>query len=181
MTIVFHDRPLVVIHAAGWPLCEPTETNPCAVAATASTWLEPVARFTSCARVQLVMRADHQTSATQPPPGATSRPTMTYPAGPAVAATAETPARARAMWPPPPPPPHRAAARGAPPGPGGARGRPAGRAGLRLGEGAGVGTAGAQPDGGHRGPGPGGGAPPPRRVAVGAAARDLPSARHGGA
>src|SRR6185437_3296407 len=51
MTIVFHDRPSVVIHAAGWLLCEPTETNPCAVAATASTWLEPVARFTSCARV----------------------------------------------------------------------------------------------------------------------------------
>src|SRR6185295_7078904 len=67
---------------------------------TASTWLEPVARFTSCARVQLVMLADHQTSATQPPPTATSRPTMTYPAGPEVAATAETPPRSWVMFPP---------------------------------------------------------------------------------
>src|SRR5919201_2001789 len=75
MTIVFQERPSVVVHAAGWPLCEPTETNPCAVAATESTWLEPVARFTSCARVQLVRLADHQTSATQLPPAATSLPT----------------------------------------------------------------------------------------------------------
>src|SRR6266705_4484595 len=99
-TIVFQARPLVVIHAAGWLLCEPTETNPCAVAATASTWLEPSVSFTSCARVQLVMLADHQTSATQPPPGATSLPTMTYPAGPEVAATAETPPRSWVMFPP---------------------------------------------------------------------------------
>src|ERR1700745_4329262 len=105
MTSVFHDRPLVVIHAAGWLLCEPTETNPCGVAATASTWLEPVARFTSCARVQLVMLADHQTSATQPPPAATSRPTTTYPAGPEIAATAETPARSWGMFPPATPQP----------------------------------------------------------------------------
>src|SRR5262249_57884145 len=73
-TIVFQARPSVVVHTAGWPLCEPTETNPCAPAATASTWLEPSASFTSCARVQLVMLADHQTSATQLPPGATSLP-----------------------------------------------------------------------------------------------------------
>src|SRR5437667_278903 len=85
---------------AGWLLCEPTETNPCAPAATASTWLEPSASFTSCARVQLVMLADHQTSATQLPPAATSLPTMTYPAGPEVAATAETPARSWVMFPP---------------------------------------------------------------------------------
>src|SRR5215831_18982041 len=45
------------------------------------------------------MLADHQTSATQPPPGATSLPTMTYPTGPAAVATAETPARWRAMFP----------------------------------------------------------------------------------
>src|SRR6266700_809888 len=100
MTIVFQERPSVVTHAAGWLLCEPTETNPCAVAATASTWLEPVARFTSCARVQLVMLGDHQTSATHLPPAATSLPTMTYPAGPEVAATAETPARSWVMFPP---------------------------------------------------------------------------------
>src|SRR4029077_17046825 len=49
------------------------------------------------------MVADHQTSATQLPPGATSLPTMTYPAGPAAAATAETPARSRVMSPPAPP------------------------------------------------------------------------------
>src|SRR5689334_4673855 len=100
MTMVFQERPSVVTHAAGWLLCEPTETNPCAVAATASTWLEPVARFTSCARVQLVVLGDHQTSATQLPPAATSRPTMTYPAGPEVAATAETPPRSWVMFPP---------------------------------------------------------------------------------
>ena len=99
-TIVFQARPLVVVHTAGWLLCEPTETNPCAPAATASTWLEPSVSFTSCARVQLVMLADHQTSATQPPPDATSLPTMTYPAGPEVAATAETPARSWVMFPP---------------------------------------------------------------------------------
>src|SRR6266436_3860856 len=48
-TIVFQARPLVVVHTAGWLLCEPTETNPCAPAATASTWLDPSASFTSCA------------------------------------------------------------------------------------------------------------------------------------
>src|SRR6201995_4112615 len=46
------------------------------------------------------MLADHQTSATQPPPAATSLPTTTYPAGPEVAATAETPARSSVMFPP---------------------------------------------------------------------------------
>src|ERR1700745_2162665 len=85
MTIVFQERPSVVTHEAGWPLCEPTETNPCAVAATASIWLEPVARFTSCARVQLVMFGDPQTSAafevSTTGPGA---PTASQPAGPCV-------------------------------------------------------------------------------------------------
>src|SRR5580704_357082 len=76
-TIVFQAGPLVVVHNAGWPSCDPAEMNPCALAATASTWLEPVASFTSCARVQLAMFGDHQTSATQEPPGATSLPTMT--------------------------------------------------------------------------------------------------------
>src|SRR5215470_5233737 len=47
MTIVLQDLPSVVVHAAGWPLCDPTETKPSAVAATESTWLDPVARFTS--------------------------------------------------------------------------------------------------------------------------------------
>ena len=90
---------MAVVHTAGLLSCEPTETNPCAPAATASTWLEPVASFTSCARVQLVRFGDHQTSATQLPPGATSLPTMTYPAGPEVAATAATPARSWVMSP----------------------------------------------------------------------------------
>ena len=99
-TIVSQERPLAVVQTAGLPSCEPTETNPCAPAATASTWLEPVVSFTSCARVQLVRFGDHQTSATQPPPAATSLPTMTYPAGPEVAATADTPVRSWAMFPP---------------------------------------------------------------------------------
>src|SRR6266849_4110884 len=99
-TIVFQERPSAVVHTAGLLSCEPTETKPCAPAATASTWLEPVVSFTSCARVQLVRFGDHQTSATQPPPGATSLPTMTYPAGPEAAATADTPARSCVMCPP---------------------------------------------------------------------------------
>ncbi len=76
-TIVFQEVPLAVVQTAGLLSCEPTETNPCAPAATASTWLEPVVSFTSCARVQLVRFGDHHTSATQPPPAATSLPTMT--------------------------------------------------------------------------------------------------------
>src|SRR5271165_564045 len=99
-TIVFQEVPLAVVQTAGLLSCEPTETNPCAPAATASTWLEPVVSFTSCARVQLVRFGDHQTSATQPPPGATSLPTMTYPAGPEAAATADTPVRSWVMFPP---------------------------------------------------------------------------------
>src|SRR5690348_11443401 len=46
------------------------------------------------------MLGDHQTSATQLPPGATSLPTMMYPAGPAAVATAETPARSWVIFPP---------------------------------------------------------------------------------
>src|SRR5271166_6005226 len=99
-TIVSQEVPLAVVQTAGLLSCEPTETNPCAPAATASTWLEPVVSFTSCARVQLVRFGDHQTSATQPPPGATSLPTMTYPAGPEAAATADTPVRSWVMFPP---------------------------------------------------------------------------------
>src|SRR5271157_6087166 len=99
-TIVSQEVPLAVVQTAGLLSCEPTETKPRAPAATASTWLEPVVSFTSCARVQLVRFGDHQTSATQPPPGATSLPTMTYPAGPEVAATATTPVRSWVMFPP---------------------------------------------------------------------------------
>src|SRR5580692_9004676 len=51
-TIVFQVVPLAVVQTAGMLSCEPTETNPCALAATARTWLEPVVSFTSCARVQ---------------------------------------------------------------------------------------------------------------------------------
>jgi len=36
-----------VVHTAGLPLCDPADTKPRASAATASTWLEPVASFTS--------------------------------------------------------------------------------------------------------------------------------------
>src|SRR5271169_6499570 len=99
-TIVSQEVPLAVVQTAGLPSCEPTETKPCAPAATVSTWLEPVVSFTSCARVQLVRFGDHQTSATQPPPAATSLPTMMYPAGPEVAATADTPVRSWTMFPP---------------------------------------------------------------------------------
>ena len=91
----------MVVHTAGWPLCDPTDTKPRAPAATASTWLEPVTSFTSCARVQTVRSGVHHTSATQLPPGATSLPTMTYPCGPAAAATADTPARSAVMEPGP--------------------------------------------------------------------------------
>ena len=55
--------------------------------------------FTSWARVQLVRSGDHQTSATQLPPGAISLPTMTYPPGPEAAATAATLARFWVMSP----------------------------------------------------------------------------------
>src|SRR5580693_9911352 len=99
--MVFQVRPSVVVQTAGWPLCDPTDTKPLASAATASTWLEPVASFTSCARVQTVRSGVHHTSATQLPPDATSLPTMTYPCGPAAAATAPTPARSAVMEPGP--------------------------------------------------------------------------------
>src|SRR5208337_1651088 len=69
--IVVQAVPLVEVHTAGWPLCDPTDTKPCASAATAATWQEP--------------------------PGATSWPAMMYPCGPAVAATLVTPARSRAI------------------------------------------------------------------------------------
>ena len=76
-TMVVQVRPSVVVHTAGWASCEPAEKNPSSSAATASTWLEPVVSLTSRARVQVVRSGDHQTSATQEPPGATSLPTMT--------------------------------------------------------------------------------------------------------
>jgi hypothetical protein len=46
-TIVLQLRPSVVVHTAGLPSCEPTDTKPYAFAATASTWLEPFVSFTS--------------------------------------------------------------------------------------------------------------------------------------
>src|SRR5271167_2557857 len=98
--IVVQAVPLVEVHTAGWPLCDPTDTKPCAsaaTAATAATWLEPPTSFTSRARVQEARLGDHHTSATQAPPGATSWPAMMYPCGPAVAATLVTPARSRAI------------------------------------------------------------------------------------
>ena len=76
-TIVVQVVPLAVVHAAGLPSCDPTDTKPAASAATASTWLEPVTSFTSCARAHDFRSGDHHTSATQPPPDATSLPTMT--------------------------------------------------------------------------------------------------------
>ena len=76
-TIVVQVVPLAVVHTAGLPSCDPTDTKPAAPAATASTWLEPVTSFTSCARVQVFRFGDHHTSATQAPPDATSLPTMT--------------------------------------------------------------------------------------------------------
>ena len=53
--------PLVVVQSAGWPLWEPTDTKPVPSAATASTWLEPLVSFTSCARVQLARSAEWNT------------------------------------------------------------------------------------------------------------------------
>src|SRR5579862_8468276 len=100
-TIVLQLRPSVVVHTAGLSSCDPADTNPSALAATASTWLEPVASFTSCARTQKLRFGDHHTSATQLPPGATSLPTMMYPTGPAAVATAATPARSSVMEPGP--------------------------------------------------------------------------------
>src|SRR6266700_3157014 len=90
-TIVSQARPSEVFQTAGWLSCEPTETNPSWLAATDSTWFEPSASFVSRARVQLVRLSENQTSATEEPPGATSLPTMTYPAGPEAAAAADTP------------------------------------------------------------------------------------------
>src|ERR1700722_18077342 len=69
-TIVVQVVPLAVIQTAGWPSCDPTDTKPAAPAATASTWLEPVTSFTSCARVHDFRSGDHHTPATQPPPDA---------------------------------------------------------------------------------------------------------------
>ena len=45
--MVRHVVPSEVTHAAGLPLCEPTETKPSASAATARVWLEPLVPLTS--------------------------------------------------------------------------------------------------------------------------------------
>src|ERR1700733_12145814 len=76
-TIVVRGGPLAGTQTRGGPSCDPTDTKPAAPAATASTWLEPVTSFTSCARIHDFRSGDHHTSATQAPPVATSLPTMT--------------------------------------------------------------------------------------------------------
>src|SRR6266849_329340 len=99
-TIVVHSRPSVVVQTAGWLSCEPTDTKPCGSAATARTWAEPVVTFMSRARTHEVRLLDHQTSATLALSGPAGRPTTEYPAGPAAAATADTPPRSFSMSPP---------------------------------------------------------------------------------
>ena len=91
---------MTVVHTAGASLCEPTVMKPCGPAATASTWLEPVAGSAVCARVQLVRSFDHQSSATHAPPLATSLPSIRYPAGPQAVVTVATLARSGWMFPP---------------------------------------------------------------------------------
>src|ERR1700683_2374384 len=99
--IVVQLRPSVVTHAAGSPLCDPTDTKPCASAATAIIVLEPVTSFTSCPRAHGGRFGDHPPSARPPAPALTIVPTTMYPAGPAAVATTVGSARSSVIDPGP--------------------------------------------------------------------------------